>query len=205
MTSLFVVPSQQGAVMIPLPTRSDPDGLTPELVKELEGLPPLNVPWMLARTGWLDEIMTTLAAMFDPQGFPARDREIMALRISTLLGAEYPVPQHRVFARTAGIMDQEIQAVIDKDYSKLDAWAVELCNLCEEISDKVTLSEASVQRLSDHYGRNAAVQAIWLMSWFNMLARFVSSTRIPIENPEVLSAGLRGNSSIATSSSEGVG
>ena len=50
------------------------------------------------RTGWLDEIMATLAAMFHPQGFPARDREIMALRISTLLGAEYPVPQLGVFA-----------------------------------------------------------------------------------------------------------
>ncbi|HTV32069.1 MAG TPA: hypothetical protein VME69_03065 [Methylocella sp.] len=42
--------------------------------------------------------MATLAAMFHPQGFPARDREIMALRISTLLGAEYPVPQLGVFA-----------------------------------------------------------------------------------------------------------
>jgi len=190
--------------MIPLPTSSDPDGLAPELVKKLEGMPPLNVPWMLARTGWLEEIMATLAAMFRPQGFPARDREIMALRISTLLGAEYPVPQHRVFARAAGLTDDEIQAVIDRDYSKLDAWTVELCNLCEEISNKVTLSEASVQRLSDHYGRNAAVQAIWLMSWFNMLARFVSSTRIPIEKPEVLSAALRGSSSIATSSSAGM-
>jgi len=167
-------------------------------------MPPLNVPWMLARTGWLDEIMATLAAMFDPHGFPARDREIIALRISTLLGAEYPVPQHRVFARAAGMTDEEIQAVIERDYSKLDDWPVELCNLCEEISKQVTLSEVSVQRLSDHYGRNAAVQAIWLMSWFNMLARFVSSTRIPIETSEVLAKGLSGNSSIANSSGKGV-
>jgi 4-carboxymuconolactone decarboxylase len=189
--------------MIPLPTRSDPDGLAPELVKKLEGMPPLNVPWMLARTGWLDEIMAALAAMFDPHGFPARDREVMALRISTLLGAEYPVPQHRIFARAAGMTDDEIQSVIDRDCRRLDAWTVELCNLCDEISEQVTLSEASVQRLSDHYGRNAAVQAIWLMSWFNMLGRFVSSTRIPIEAPEVLATGLRGNSSIANSSGEG--
>ena len=190
--------------MIPLPTSSDPDGLAPGLVKKLEGMPPLNVAWMLARTGWLDEIMATLAAMFRPQGFPARDREIMVLRISTLLGAEYPVPQHRFFARAAGMTDEEIQAVIDKDDRLLDSWTVELCDLCEEISRQVTLSEASVRRLSDHYGRNAAVQAIWLMSWFNMLARFVSSTRIPIETPEVLAKGLSGNSSIANSSGKGV-
>lgn len=51
---------------------------------------------------------------------------------------------------------------------------------------KVTLSEASVQRLVDRHGRNGATQAIWPMSWFNMLARFVSSTRVPVENHEVL-------------------
>jgi hypothetical protein len=69
--------------MIPLPTGRNPDGLAPELVNKLEGMPPLNVLWMLARTGWLDEIMATFAAMFDPQGFAARDREIMVLRCST--------------------------------------------------------------------------------------------------------------------------
>ena len=185
--------------MIPLPSRRDPDGVAPEVVRKLEGMPSLNVPWMLARTGWLDEIMATLAAMFDPNGFPARDREIMALRISAFLGAEYPVPQHKEFARAAGMSQQEIRAVIEGDCSRLDSWTGELCRICEEISKAVTLSEASVQRLSDHYGSNGATQAIWLMSWFNMLARFVSSTRVPIEPPEVLATAVRGHSSIATS------
>lgn len=84
-----------------------------------------------------------------------------------------------------------------RDFSLLDSRTIELCKLCEEISEKVTLNEASVQQLCDHYGRNGATQAIWLMSWFNMLARFVSSTRIPIENPEVLGTALRQMCSIA--------
>jgi alkylhydroperoxidase family enzyme len=182
---------------IPLPTSREPDGLPPELVKKLEGGPPLNVPWMLARTGWLDEIMATLAVMFDPRRFPARDREIMALRISSLLGAEYPLPQHRVFGRNAGMTGEEIEAIIARDFNLLDPWTIELCKLCEEISEKVTLSGASMQRLCDHYGRNGATQAIWLMSWFNMLARFVSSTCIPVENSEVLGTALRQMGSIA--------
>jgi alkylhydroperoxidase family enzyme len=183
--------------ILPLPTSRDPDGLAPELVTKLESLPPLNVLWMLARTGWLDEIMATLAVMFDPRRFPARDREVMLLRISSLLGVEYPLPQHRVFGRNAGMTDAEIRAVIDRNDSGLDPWTCELCNICEEISEKVTLSEASVQRMCDHYGRNGAAQAIWLMSWFNMLVRFVSSTRIPIENPEELVTALSRMGSIA--------
>jgi hypothetical protein len=121
----------------------------------------------------------------------------MALRISSLLGAEYPIPQHRVFGRNAGVTGEEIESVITRDFSLLDPWTIELCKLCEEISEKVTLSGASVQRLCDHYGRNDATQAIWLMSWFNMLARFVSSTRIPVENSEGSALPLRQMGSIA--------
>ena len=69
---------------IPLPTSEAPDGLGPELVKKPEGMPPLDVPWILARTGWLDEIMAMLAVMFDPHRFAAPDREVMALLISSL-------------------------------------------------------------------------------------------------------------------------
>jgi hypothetical protein len=142
--------------IIPLPTSQEPDGLAPELVRKLESLPPLNVLWMLARPGWLDEIMAALAVMFDPHRFPARDREVMLLRISSFLGVEYTLPQHRVFSRNAGMTDTEIQAVIERDYSRLDSWTIELYNLCEEISEKITLSEASVQRTTEHYGRNGA-------------------------------------------------
>ncbi len=184
--------------MLPLPTSHDPDGLAPDLVKRLEAMPPLNVLWMLARTGWLDEIMATLAVMFDPRQFPARDREVMILRICGFLGVEYPLPQHKVFARTAGLTEDEIEAVVTRDDGRLDAWTVALCNMSEEISKEVTLSEASIQLLCGRYGRNGAAQAIWLMSWFNMLVRFVSSTRIPVETPEVL-ATLSGNALISAS------
>ena len=177
---------------IPLPTSQDPDGLPPELLVKLRGMPPLNVLWMLARTGWLDQILAALAVMFDPKDFPPRDREVMMLRIAAFLHVDYPIPQHRVFGRTAGMTDQEMQAVIDRADQELDPWTIQLCRICEEISERVTLSEASVQRLVDHYGRGGATQAIWLMSWFNMLTRFVASTRVPTESPALLAAALGG-------------
>ena len=180
------------SAIIPLPTARDPDGLAPELVKRLEGLPPLNVMWMLARTGWLDEIRAVLAGMFDPGQFPPRDREVMMFRIAALLGVDYPIPQHRIFGRSAGMTEEEIQAVTEGDDGKLDAWTAELCRICEEISQKVALREASVQRLVDRYGKDGATRAIWIMSWFNMLVRFVASTRIPIESPAVLAMVLAG-------------
>lgn len=184
--------------MIPLPTAQNPDGLTPAQVEELQTMPPFNVLWMLARTGWLDQIMALLAVMFKPGDFPARDREIMVLRISHLLGADYPIAQHQFFGRTAGLTNEDIDAILRSDTSGLDLWTAQLCALCDEISKNATLSENSVRTLCEHYGRNGAAQAIWLMSWFNMLARFTTSTRVPIETPATLAAATGGSPSIAS-------
>ena len=69
----------------------------------------------------------TLAVMFDPHRFPARDREVMLLQISGSLGVEYTLPQHKVFSRNAGMTDPEIQAGIERDYGRtrcLDSRAI---------------------------------------------------------------------------------
>ena len=183
--------------IIPLPTTQTADGLTPAQVAKLQTMPQFNVLWMLARTGWLNEIIALLAVMFKPDDFPQRDRETMVLRISSLLAADYPIAQHRFFGRTAGLTSEEIEAILRDDTGALDPWTAQLCTFCDEISQNVILSEKSVQTLTDHYGPNAATQAIWLMSWFNMLARFTASTRIPIETPETLAAATGGSPSIA--------
>ena len=168
-------------MILPIPTPEAPDGLDPGVTAQLETMPPLNVLWMLGRTGWLEVISAALSRMFDPGQFPAADRETMILRIAAHTGVDYPIPQHRVFAGNVGMSDEVVQAIINREFAALDPWTVELCRICEEITDKVTLTEASLARLVEHYGKNGAAQAVWLMGWFNMLVRFVGSTRIPIE------------------------
>jgi hypothetical protein len=166
--------------MSPLPLPS-PEELDPAVAARLATLPRLNVLPMLGRTGWLDAILAALAQMFDDARFPARDREVMILRIAAHTGVEYPIPQHRVFARNAGLADTEVEAILRRDLPALDGWTATLCRLCEEITDRVVLSEASLAELVAHYGRNDAAKAVWLMGWFNMLVRFVGSTRVPVE------------------------
>jgi alkylhydroperoxidase family enzyme len=166
---------------LPLPTPEDASDLDPAIVAQLEGMPHLNVLWMLGRTGWLDVITAALAKMFTEDQFPARDREVMILRIAAHTGVDYPIPQHRVFARNSGLTDPEVEAIVRRDFGALDAWTAELCAISEEITDDISLQEESLAALVAHYGRNGAAKAVWLMSWFNMLVRFVASTRIPIE------------------------
>jgi len=167
--------------ILPLPTPQEPDGLDPALVAKLNLMPRLNVLWMLGRTGWLEVIAAALTQMFDAGQFPPEDRETMILRIAAHTGVEYPLPQHRIFAGNVGMRPGKVEAIIRRDFNRLDPWTAELCRMCEEITDKVVLSEASLARLVEHYGKNGATKAVWLMGWFNMLVRFVGSTRIPVE------------------------
>jgi hypothetical protein len=165
--SLDVRPNREQRNMseiLPLPTVENPDGLPPALVERLGKLSPLNVLWMLARTGWLDQILAALGAVFDPKAFPARDREIMILRIASFLHVGYPIPQHRIFGRAAGMGEAEMAAVVAGDYGKLEPWAAELARISEEITAKATLGDASLQKLVDRYGRDGATKAIWLLS-----------------------------------------
>jgi hypothetical protein len=152
------------------------------VVAKLETMPPLNVLRMLGRTGWLDVISAALSQMFDGSQFPPEDREAMILRIAAHTGVDYPIPQHRIFGQNVGMSDDVIQAIINRDFDALDTWTVELCRICEEITDNVVLNDAALARLVEHYGKNGAAKAVWLMGWFNMLVRFVGSTGIPIED-----------------------
>jgi hypothetical protein len=166
--------------MFPLPLPL-PEELDPATAARLAAMPRLNVLAMLGRTGWLDVITAALAQMFDSAQFPPRDREAMILRIAAHTGVEYPIPQHRVFAVHAGLTAAEVEAIVRGELDELDEWTATLCRLCEEITDRVVLSEASMETLVAHYGRDDAAKAVWLMGWFNMLVRFVGSTRVPVE------------------------
>ncbi len=66
-------------MILPLPTPDDPDDLDPLVISKLETMPPLNVLWMLGRTGWLNIISAALSQMFDGSQFPPADRETMIL------------------------------------------------------------------------------------------------------------------------------
>ena len=167
--------------VLPVPTPQDPDGLDPDVVERLSREAPLNVLWMLGRTGWVEAILTVLSEMFDADQFPPQDRETMILRIASATGVEYPVLQHRLFARNAGMSDEQVQAIIDNDLRVLDPWTGTLCRICDEITENVVIRRSSLEKLVEHYGRNEATRAIWMMSWFNMWVRFVGSTRLPLE------------------------
>ena len=181
---------------IPLPNDGELDDRT---LNFIAGLPRLNVVRMLARTGIAPEIYTTISAIFSDDWFPKIDREIMLFRICRVNNSQYEIDQHMAYG---GLDRTMVDAILSDEMAGLTEGQKMLCRACDEITVKAKLSDATVQTLVRHYGGyNEACKAIFVMSWFNMLSRYVDSTGIPIETGPDPYAGITGPSTSAASAS----
>lgn len=164
---------------VPLP--SD-DELTPEHRSLLEKVPPLNVFRMVAGTrGGLRPFLQLGAAALSAS-MDARRREIAVLRVAHATNAGYERVQHERLARLAGVTEEEIAAIaVEEPVASLDEEANLICRVADEVSRDVRLSDEALTLLIERYGAREASDVILLVSFYNMVSRFLESTRVELE------------------------
>jgi len=171
---------QKPKARISLPTDAE---LTPEMQKTLSALPPLNVFRMMARAPasfqpWIDFAMTILLT----SEFDARKREIAVLRVAHVTGSRYEWTQHVTVARRVGLHDEEIEKIAsDGPVTGLDDEGNLLCRVADEISRDVRLSDEALEAIVGRYGERQVTELILCCGYFNMLSRFLESTRVELE------------------------
>jgi 4-carboxymuconolactone decarboxylase len=170
---------------IPLPSDAE---LSAEAREILAALPPLNVFRMMANAPAslkpLLEFATSIlfGSLLDP-----RKREIAILRVAHVTGSEYEWVQHVAVSKHAGLADAEIAAIrVPGPVTGLDAEGRLLCRVADEISRDVRLSDEALQQILDRYGVRQATELILCCGYFNMLSRFLESTRVELESSPVL-------------------
>jgi len=164
---------------IPLPAD---DELSEEHQELLASLPPANVFRMVANApASLEAFVAVARSILAESELPARDREIAVLRVAKVTEAEYEWIQHERLARLVGITDADIAAVAVGGDGLGDVDRL-LCRAADEISRGVRLSDEALGLLLEHYGRRQTTELIFCISYFNMLSRFLESTRVPQED-----------------------
>ena len=173
------------APKLPLPADAD---LPEEVRTALASLPPLNVFRMVAAVPesfrpFLQLGGSLLAgAEIDP-----RTREIAILRVAHVTGAAYEWAQHVQLGRAVGVTEAEIEALASDDpTASLDRDAGLACRAAEEISRDVRLSDEGLEQLIERWGNHGAAELILCVSYYNMVSRFLESTRVEIEDAELL-------------------
>ncbi len=175
---------------IPLPDEAQ---LSPEIAATLKRLPPLNVFRMMANApASFQPLVDFATSILFRSEFDRRKREIAILRVAHVTGSTYEWTQHVAVAKSVGVTDDEITKIAaDGRVSALDVEGNLMCRVADEISRAVRLSDEALAEMLNRYGVRQAVELILCCSYFNMLSRFLESTRVELEAQPVLGAPSR--------------
>jgi AhpD family alkylhydroperoxidase len=174
------------APAIPLPSDEE---LTPEQRALLARLPPLNVFRMVAGAPRALKPFMALGGAVLSSALDARRREIAVLRVAQATNARYEWVQHEQLARNSGVSESEIAAIgAEQPVRSLDEECNLICQVADEISRDVRLSDEALERIVGRYGPREASELILLVSYYNMVSRFLESTRVEVEEEPLLSS-----------------
>lgn len=175
---------------IPLP---DDSTLSPEIKQILASAPPLNIFRMFANAPASFKSFSDFArSILLESAFDPKKREIAVLRVAHVTHSLYEWTQHVIVAGLTGVTDKEIYTISHEDpVISLDEEGNLLCRVADEISRNVRLSDEALSHVLDRYGVRGATELILCVSYFNMISRFLESTRVELENDNVLGKNLK--------------
>jgi alkylhydroperoxidase family enzyme len=173
------------SVAIPLPTDEQ---LGTEPVAKLKPANDLNVARMLAGTAdMFDGAAGLVQAVFQAKDIDPKMRELIILRSAYLLDCPYEWQANIVTAKNTGCTQEQIDAMTSQaPPTGLDDKTALVLLATDEITESGTLTDATLQRLRDTYNDVICRKLILIITWLNLLARFLNSCRVPLETGDKL-------------------
>ena len=171
-----------GAVTPKSPLPSD-DELESEHRELLAGLPQLNVFRMIAGAPRAVRPFLELGGAVLCTALDARRREIAVLRVAHAPNAHYERVPHEQLARSAGVTEAEIDAIAAGELvSSLDEECTLIRRVADEVSREVRLSDGALEQIIGGHGPREATGLILLVSYYNIVSRFLESSRVQLED-----------------------
>ncbi|MCB0876466.1 MAG: carboxymuconolactone decarboxylase family protein [Solirubrobacterales bacterium] len=169
----------------PLPSDED---LAPDAREIISNLPPLNVfRAVAALPASLRPFLELGASLLAGQNLTPAERELVILRVAHVTGAGYERHQHEQLAAAAGLDAGQIAATASADPATgLDADGALICRATDEITRDVRLSDSTLARVRERWGDDGARELILTAGYYNMVSRYLESTRVPLEEADVL-------------------
>lgn len=160
----------------------------PEHIKELLERPgTLDVLRLIANAPNIFDAWSQMAGqLFDSPTFTPRMREVIILRVAHLQESPYELAQHVVFARKAGLTDQQIDALQDK--ADLDAAGFEsgerlVIDTVTELCTTRRLSDGSFAQAHKLLGDEALTEMLMIVSCYYGLALVLNAVDLDIDAP----------------------
>jgi 4-carboxymuconolactone decarboxylase len=145
----------------------------------------LNVFRVLANapnvfSGWTQMV----DELFDSPTFSLRTREVVILRVAHLQGSRYEVSQHTGIARSAGLTEQQINAILDDgDLDAADFSHTEriVLDLVTELCTTHRLTDESFAAGQAALGDEALTELLMLVSCYYGLALVLNAVDVDVD------------------------
>ncbi len=120
--------------------------------------------------------------MGDTSKLAPREREILILRIGWLCQAEYEWGQHVIFARDAGLSDEEIARVKEGAYA--DGWSdfdATLLRAVDELHSEAFVNDATWEALAEQYNEQQLMDVVFTVGQYNMVSMALNSFGVQLD------------------------
>lgn len=127
---------------------------------------------------------------------PARERELLILRVGHRCDAPYELAQHEPIARAAGLTDEEIARVADgpdaPGWSPLDA---ALLQAADELHDTSRIGDATWAALAEHLDEHQLIEVCMVVGQYHLVSFTLNSLGVEIEGDEAGPSAAAGDGS----------
>lgn len=148
------------------------------------GAKPLNIFATLAHHPRLAKRYLVLGTGVLGKGLlPAREREIVILRVGANTGSVYEFGQHTRIGRDVGLTDEEIARLVEPDHG--DGWADHeraLIQMTDELCADDVVSDATWADLAGRWNEAELVELLLLAGFYRMTAGFLNSARVALDD-----------------------
>ena len=147
------------------------DGYVLRIHRTLANHPKLMKRWLVFGTHVLHK--STL---------PARDREIIILRIGWLCRAEYEWSMHSVIGRMAGLQPEEIERIAaGPDAPGWDPFDAALLRAVDELHSDAFIGDTSWQALCERYDTEQLMDLVFAVGQYNLVSMALNSFGVQLE------------------------
>jgi alkylhydroperoxidase family enzyme len=112
-----------------------------------------------------------------------RDREILILRIGWLNRSEYEFGQHVLFARRAGLTDEEIERT--REGAGAPGWSAHealLCRAADDLHGAGKVSEETWRGLAARYDERQLLDVVFTVGQYNLVSWALNSLGVELDD-----------------------
>jgi alkylhydroperoxidase family enzyme len=161
---------------VPSAPRIDP------LDEEAEGLLSLNIFRTMARHRALAERFSRFGGYLLFKGLlPAREREIVILRVGWRSGSVYEFGQHTIIGKNAGVTEEQIERLAVEE---LDGWTDDdraLVTMADELCAGDTVTEPTWSALASRWSEAELMELLVVAGFYRMVSGFLNSVGVQLD------------------------